>query len=105
MHVGVHVPAMQVLPAPQTRPHPPQLFGSLSGSTHVIPHMIRGGTHVVPPHTPPVHVWPSAHTWPQAPQLRGSVSRFAHPIPQRDCGGMQIDPQPPRMHSSPAPQR
>jgi hypothetical protein len=48
-----HTPAEQYCDAPHARPHIPQLFMSVWGSTHAVPHASDGAMHV---HAPITHV-------------------------------------------------
>jgi hypothetical protein len=68
---------MQIAPATHLLPQPPQLLGSLRGSTQVSPHLICPTGHSSS-HVPFWQAFPAAHTWLQAPQLFGSVCVSTH---------------------------
>ena len=67
---------------PQTRPHAPQLRGSLVGSTQVPLQFVRGDGHEVDVvQSPATQARPIGHTLPQRPQLAWVVSSDAsHPL-------------------------
>jgi hypothetical protein len=64
----LQAPAWQEVPTPQTTPQPPQLLGSLLGSTHTAPQKYRGAKHVGPPSLVPAWHRPPTQPAPAAPQ-------------------------------------
>jgi hypothetical protein len=68
----VHTPRRQVSPAAHALPHVPQLFSSVSVTTHAPPQFRVPVGHAIT-HVPAPHAWNAPHTLPQLPQLRGSV--------------------------------
>ena len=98
MQVGTHLLLVQVSPAGQMSPQPPQLLGSSVGSMQApLGHWTSGGLH--PPQiTPPVHwqvprrqVLPVGQTSLQLPQLLGSVLGFTHCPLQLMSGSRQVE--------------
>jgi hypothetical protein len=71
----VHIPALQVCPIAQTRPHAPQLLLSVCVFTQVPEQLVCPALHIIVEgrHVPAVHVCPAGQTLPQAPQLLTSV--------------------------------
>ena len=76
-------PCAQPPPDGHTFPQPPQLFGSVMGSTQrhglmlhsVLGQSVEGAAQV---QLPPAQVSVCEHTAPHAPQLLGSVARSKH---------------------------
>jgi hypothetical protein len=98
---------VQLVPGPHTVPHPPQLNGSRSSSTHVVPQHDSGGGHVGPPgpphpgalQIPPMHEAPTAHACPHDPQLSGSLFvATSHPSPTNPSQSAKPGLQLPMMH-------
>jgi hypothetical protein len=93
VHVIAHEPKSQRAPDGHAMPHPPQLRGSLSKSTHVAPHGICVPVHTGGP--PPVHVpmeqsAPFRHAEPHAPQFAGSWTGSTHRAPHAMSGAAQL---------------
>ena len=77
----VHCPDTHDWPVAHTRPHWPQLFGSLLVSTQPVPPPHR----IWPPgqvHTPEAQVAFAPHTRPHWPQLSGSVETVVQALLQ-----------------------
>jgi hypothetical protein len=72
--VATQAPLEQALPAPQTCPQAPQLFGSERTLWQTVepPHFACPTGQLVMEHTPLVQTAPPLQTCPQAPQLLGS---------------------------------
>jgi hypothetical protein len=66
-------------PMVQRLPQPPQLRGSLVGSTHVPPHIVVPVLHA---QALAAQVAPVGHAVPQAPQSSGSLVRSTHELEQ-----------------------
>jgi hypothetical protein len=83
-----HLPALQVRPAPQSTPQPPQLVASVRVSTQRPPQRVRGEAQT---HAPAAQYCESGHTFPQAPQLLRSLRRSRQPSvgPQAVWSGAQ----------------
>ncbi len=71
-----HPPVTQVVPAPHTLPHSPQLLLSDCSSTHAVPHRVYGSLHAIP-HAFPLHV-----AAPYAPPFVGPGHGALHAAPQ-----------------------
>jgi hypothetical protein len=96
---GVHIPAWQVpnwqtSPVPQRLPQAPQLFGSVSGLTHVPPQRAKGNVQVSM-QVPSAHAAPGGQARPQPPQFAGSVWVLTHAPLQLVSGGVHIARQAP----------
>jgi hypothetical protein len=76
-----HVPLLQTSGDTQAMPQPPQLFGSFSAATHVVPpsHWMSPVGHR---HFPPWHCNPVPHLVPHVPQLALSFKESTHVVPQ-----------------------
>jgi hypothetical protein len=100
----VHVPETHVSPRPQFWPHPPQLFGSVAGSTQPPPppppHWTIDAPHT---HTPDMHVAPVPHRRSHAPQFIGSLDTSAQP-PDGQRIAFPPHVQVPAVHDPPGPQ-
>jgi hypothetical protein len=80
----VHWPETQAAKAfglAQLRPQPPQLDGSLVGSTHLPLHTTDGAGQSIS-HLPATQRAPDPHAWKHEPQLFCEVLRFSHPRAQ-----------------------
>jgi hypothetical protein len=96
-----HCPSKQlVVPAGQTRPQPPQLFGSVPGSTQPLAQQVSPWTHpsvAQPPppsengvtHCPLRQLSPFVQRIEHPPQLFGSPSVSMHPSAQHDSPSAQ----------------
>jgi hypothetical protein len=72
VHPPAEQPATVALASAQTRPHVPQLRGSIVGSVQkvagAVPHTTLGAAQVVR-QAPAAQLWPAGHATPQPPQL------------------------------------
>lgn len=118
-------PPQQICPAPQLRPHDPQLSKLVLVSTHVPSHDVWPvGQHselvhdsldrqlmpqvpqlswfvVRSTHAPLQHTWPASHVVPHAPQWKMSLSRSTHPLSQQSgVAPPQAMPHDPQFASS-----
>jgi hypothetical protein len=74
---AAHMPARQLSPAAQRRPHAPQFAASVAVLTQRVPQRVLIAGHIAPAsfvpvgaaHTPARHVCPAAHRRPHIPQL------------------------------------
>jgi hypothetical protein len=78
-------PFWHTSPVGQALPQPPQLAGSLSGSTHALPHFTKPGRQTKS-QVPELH-WAAplvgtSQALPQLPQLAASVSKSMQAPPQ-----------------------
>ena len=93
----VHWPALQVSPAAQVMPQPPQLFGSLSVLAQPLEQQVSPAAQMVPlqAQAPLVQVSGAVQALPQAPQLALS-SLVSAQVPafgsQQTCGKVQLTP-------------
>lgn len=85
------MPLLHEAPPSHVTPHPPQLFGSIFVSAHLLPHFVvppkHWSPHVAGPASPPSIAWggeqnvPFVHGLPQLPQFSESVLRLVHRDP------------------------
>ncbi len=68
------MPLLHVCPKPQGTPQPPQLFGSVSGSTHPLPQEMFGGKQVPLEQAELMQVSWGGQACRQPPQFAGSVA-------------------------------
>jgi hypothetical protein len=85
----VQLPALQVLPAGQRRPHPPQLVLLVAVSTQLGPHRLWPAAQA---QLPAVQVVPAPQIRPQAPQLLLFVARSRQTPLQTFCPVGQLMP-------------
>lgn len=95
-----HAPAWQVVPAPQTVSHPPQLELSVCSSTQEPPQAKRPPPQV---HLPPTH-GTAPHELPHDPQLFGSLVSSTQEPPQIDRFMAHWSWQAPPTHAAPCEQ-
>ena len=76
-------PFVQLWPAPQVVPQPPQFAPSVIVSTQLAPHRVcvPGQRGIM--HDPDTHDVPPVHALPHVPQFIMSVCRFGQLVPQR----------------------
>ena len=72
----------QLAPLPQTLPHAPQLFGSMSVKVHESAHCVWPGKHALR-QPRPLHTWLEPHCVPQDPQWSGSLRETHAPLHSR----------------------
>jgi hypothetical protein len=91
---ATHTPFVQALPAPQTCPQAPQLFGSdrTLWQTVAPPHLACPTGQLMATHTPFVQALPAPQTCPQAPQLFGSDRTLLQTVapPHMACPAGQV---------------
>ena len=92
----VQAPPVQTPPAGQLVPHAPQLWGSVEGSTQVVPHRMEPVLQV---HWPEMQVALAPQAVPQAPQWLESVARSAQVEPH--CTVPAGQAQTPETHDAP----
>jgi len=97
--VAWHFPPTHTWPPAQARPHPLQFAGSVSRSTHWLPHSAWPRGHV---QAPPEQTWLAAQRWAHRPQLAASALRSTQRPLQPDWPGGHATLQTPATQDSAA---
>src|SRR6516164_9402121 len=89
----MHLPAVQLVPAPHLTPQAPQLFASVLTSVHAPPQDVRPVPQVAT-HLPAEQLCVAEQTVPQAPQFFGSLVTSTHAPPHAivPVGHVQVPP-------------
>jgi len=80
-HDNPHPEGPQTSPSTHLVSQLPQLFGSIDGSTHLLPHLRRGALHVEA-HVPQLQTSSVLHAAPHPPQFLGSYVVSVH-VPEQ----------------------
>lgn len=95
-----HWPLVHAAPGAQVMPQPPQLPGSVRGSTQLLP-QLSWPTGQVDTQRPEEQMALPPHTVVQPPQWKRSFCRSTQPVPQVDSGGVHAATQVPCEQTAP----